>query len=226
VILIPVPAAAGPSWTDIMTAFGTVGAVIVAVGIALWTERRLGKRLKAEQDRSDRLLKEEREHSTAQLEEERRIAREREQLAEAYQVHVVMAQRPAGEPDAYGQPDDSAGRRAVMLVNRGSYTITRIEVRFSYDGQSTVGHRAYRHMWGYASIPDTLLHGWRESSEHAGYSVLTPWDGGLRFETDAVHVKFLSHPYSLVCWTDRWGTRWEHRRGEVRQVRDNEEWAP
>jgi hypothetical protein len=38
VILVPVPD--GPNWTDIMTAFGTVGAVIAAVGIALWTELR------------------------------------------------------------------------------------------------------------------------------------------------------------------------------------------
>jgi hypothetical protein len=29
-----------------------------------------------------------------------------------------------------------------------------------------------------------------------------------------------------VRLTDRWGTRWEHRLGEVRQVRDGEEWAP
>jgi hypothetical protein len=227
VILIPVPAVAGPSWTDIMTGFGTVGAVIAAVGIALWAEWRSGKRLKAEQERSDRLIAEEREHGRAQVDEERRITREREQLAEAYQVQVVLAQRPTGGPDQDSQPDDSIRRLAVMVVNRGPYTITGIEVRFSYDGRSLVGHHAYKHLWGYAKIPEGLLPpGWQASDEHAGYGVLTPWDGGLRFETDTVHVKFLSRPYPLVRWTDRWGTRWEHRRGEVRQARDDEPWTP
>ena len=45
---------------------------------------------------------------------------------------------------------------------------------------------------------------------------------GIRFESDKVHVKFLSNPYPLVRWTDRRGMRWEHHRGEVRQVRDGE----
>jgi hypothetical protein len=47
--VILIPAAGGPSWADIMTAFGTVGAVVAAVGIALWTEWRSGQRLAAEQ---------------------------------------------------------------------------------------------------------------------------------------------------------------------------------
>jgi hypothetical protein len=38
-------------------------------------------------------------------------------------------------------------------------------------------------------------------------------------------VWFLKNPYPVVRWADRWGTRWEHRRGEVRQVRDDEPWS-
>jgi hypothetical protein len=53
--------ACGTNWTDIMTAIGTVGAVIVALGIALYTDWRAGKRIKAEHNRSDRLLREERQ---------------------------------------------------------------------------------------------------------------------------------------------------------------------
>jgi hypothetical protein len=49
-------AAGGPSWADIMTAFGTVGAVIVALGIALYADWRAGKRIEAEHARSDGLL--------------------------------------------------------------------------------------------------------------------------------------------------------------------------
>ncbi len=56
--------------------------------------------------------------------------------------------------------------------------------------------------------------------------ILAPWDLGIRFESDEVHVQNLKGHYALVRWTDRWGTRWEHRRGEVRQVRDDEPWSP
>jgi hypothetical protein len=226
VILIPV--VDGPSWADVMTAFGTVGAVVAAVGIALWAEWRSGKGLREERDHSGRLLKEEREYGRAQIEEERRIAREQEQLAEAYAVQVVPAGQPAGECDpVYDEVvDDSVKRLAVMVVNRGPYTITRVEAQFSYDGKSLVSHRGYERLSGFSDIPERLRVGWVASREGAMHGVLTPWDTGIRFESDKVHVKFLSNPYPLVRWTDRWGTRWEHRHGEVRQVRDDEPWSP
>ena len=63
-----VVAAGGPNWVDAVTALGTVGAVVAAVGIALWTQH----------------------HGRSQLVEERRLAREREQLNEAYRVQLVL----------------------------------------------------------------------------------------------------------------------------------------
>ncbi len=118
-----VTVASGTSWPDIMTAFRTVGAVVVAVGIALWTEWRSGRKLKGELGRSDRLFAEEREHNRAQIEEEHRVARERDQLAEAYAVQVV----PAEVRIRLGAEQEADGRRlAVIIVNRGSFTITRI----------------------------------------------------------------------------------------------------
>ena len=98
--------ASSTSWPDIMTAFGTVGAVVAAVGIALWAERRSDGRLTAERKRSDRLLADERAHSRAEIEEERRIGQEREQLAEAYAVQIAPVQtsstRSASPPPAPG----------------------------------------------------------------------------------------------------------------------------
>lgn len=234
-ILIPV-AAGGPSLTDILTAIGTVGAVVAAVGIALWTDWRSARRIReerehsdrqlaAEHERGDRLLAEEREHSRTQIEEERRVTREREQMAEAYQVRVVMGQMAAGELNEQDEADDSVQKLAVMVVNGGSYTITRVEAQFSYDGRSLVPHGGYKRVTGFMDLPSGLRGAWHVSEERAMRGVLTPWDAGIRFESDKVHVKFLSGPYPLVRWTDRRGTRWEHRRGEVRQVRDNEEWT-
>jgi hypothetical protein len=55
---------------------------------------------------------------------------------------------------------------------------------------------------------------------------LTPVDKGMRFESDVVATQFLRNPYPLVRWVDRWGTWWEHRLGEVRQIADGQDWAP
>jgi hypothetical protein len=213
-----------------MTAVGTVAVAVVAVWVALWTERRAARRLGAEHERSDRLLEDERRHSRAQIEEERRIAREREQLAEAYQVQVVMGQMAVGEPDEYGEPDVSMQRLAVMVLNRGPYTITRVEARFIYDGKVWAPrgghHGGYTRLPGFLDLPEMLRAGWKAAPERAMYGVLTPWDTGIRFESGEVHIKLLPRPYPLVRWTDRLGTRWEHRRGEVRQVRDDEDWTP
>ena len=221
-----------------MTAFGTVGAVIAAVGIALWAEWRSGKRLRAEQGRSDRQLKEEhersdrllaqeREHGRAEIEEERRIAREREQLTEAYQVQVVLGEHSTGgKPNQFGDLEGSIKQLAVMVVNHGSFTITKVEAQFCYDGVKLGFPQRSKRLTGFGQVRERLRKGWSPSAEHALDGVLTPRDAGVRFESYQVPAGELGNPYPLVRWTDRWGTRWEHRRGEVREVPDDQEWAP
>jgi hypothetical protein len=227
VTLVPVLAAGGPSWTDILTAIGTVGAVLAAVSIALWTERRSGKRLKAEQDRSDRLLAEEREHSRAQIADERRVALNREQLTEAYQVQVVLGEHSiGGKPNQFGDLDGSVKQLAVMVVNHGSFTITRVEAQFCYDGVKLGFPQRSKRLTGFGHVSERLREGWSPSAEHALDGVLTPRDAGVRFESYQVPAGELGNPYPLVRWTDRWGTRWEHRHGKVRHVREDEPWVP
>jgi len=229
VILIPV--AGGPSWTDIVAAFGTVGAVVVAVGIALWTEWRSGRRLKAERERSDRLLAEERALSRAQIDEERRVTSEREQLAEAYAVQVIAADMVIR---SWPEESITRGRRlAAIVVNRGKFTIMRISVRFCTDGVNLVPAGSHERVSGLTSIPEGLKGKFSEISwlftpggDGAMYGVLPPWDEGIRFQSDPLPVESLKSPYPLVRWTDRWGTRWEHRRGEVCRVRDDQPWSP
>jgi hypothetical protein len=87
-----------------MTAVGTVAAAVAAVSIALWTDKRSANRIAAEHERSDRLLEEERAYSRAQIDEERKLAREREQLAEAYAVHVVLGEITVAEGSEHGGP--------------------------------------------------------------------------------------------------------------------------
>lgn len=195
-------AAVGPSWTDRWTAIGTVGAVIAAVGIALWSDFRTRK----------------------QLAEERRRAQEREQIAEAYAVHVLSAERVIiGSSDAEG----AVKPLAVLIENRSSFTITRVEAQFCI-GTSLVTHRKVTRLAGFGALPHGLRAGWRASDEDeiVTTDVLTPWNEGVRFESDDIRVQNLRGAYPIVRWTDRWGTRWEHKRGVVRQIRDDEPWAP
>ena len=48
--------AVGPDWASATTAIGTVAVAVVAVGVALFTERRAGQRLREEHKRGDDLL--------------------------------------------------------------------------------------------------------------------------------------------------------------------------
>ncbi len=213
-ILIPVPVAGGQSWTDILTAIGTVAAAAAAVGIAVWSHWDTSKRIA----------------------DERRVTREREQLAEAYLVQVVLGEkylivkdvpieRLSTAPNIYGEWTDAL-HLAVMAVNRGSFTITSVEAQFSYDGVSLEPPQGYQRLSGFGNVRPRLREGWSPSSERAMHGVLAPWDAGIRFESDEVSAERLNNPYPLVRWTDRWGTRWEHRRGEVRQVREDAPWVP
>jgi hypothetical protein len=90
-------AVADPSWTDIMTAVGTVAAAAAAVGIAGWSHWQAVK--------------------------ERARSHEREQLAEAYEVQVVQGERPAPGQSASSPsalmlaPGRYAERRRLSRLN-------------------------------------------------------------------------------------------------------------
>lgn len=94
-----------------MTAIGTVGAVVAALGIALWTERRSDKRIKGERAHSDKLLaaqldrektsvEDERAHARAQIEEERRLSlgRERQHVYSGFLISLDALERSIGTP--------------------------------------------------------------------------------------------------------------------------------
>jgi hypothetical protein len=56
--------------------------------------------------------------------------------------------------------------------------------------------------------------------------VLTPWDTGMRFETDDVDARHRASPYRWSGGRTSWGTFWEHRRDDVQQIPDGQHWAP
>jgi hypothetical protein len=220
----------GPNWTDVMTAFGTVGAVIAAVGIALWTEWQSSKRIRAE-----------RKHAAATLNEERRLAQVREQLAQAYAIQVVEGHRTDTEEKAIqtlGPNAPASTRSAVFLVNHGSFTITDIRAWLRNEDGSLEESASAGRRTGFNNLPEEIRRHWSSSLELATATLLRPWDDGIVFVSKPFGtgpfgpaaewswlvpgLRPLFPSYWIVHWTDQWGTRWEHQRGSLRQVQGSE----
>lgn len=220
----------GPDWATIMTAFGTVGAVVAAVGIATWSEWRTTRRLADEHARTDRQLAEERALSAAHIEEERRLAGQREQVAEAYAVQVITATLRGEQPDRRENPWIDIGDRpeapAVLVINRGHYAIAGVAARFRYESDGHVAEpRSAGRFPSESAIPARLTEGLFGLGAAPG-GILTPWDDGVRFVGDFGSPGYgLPALHPIVRWTDRWGTRWEYSLGEVRQIDGHSPWT-
>lgn len=98
-------------------------------------------------------------------------------------MRVVQGERPAsGQPAS--RPD--ALVLVAIVVNGGHYTITGVELQFSLDGKSRVSPRIDERMSSSAGLPEDLRKEGDTSEERAMRGVLTPWDAGMRSESDAV----------------------------------------
>jgi len=217
-----------PDWASIMTAFGTVGAVAAALGIAVWSEWRTDTRLAAQRAHSDQQLREERDRSDARLQAERDTARAREQLAEAYTVQVTAAaiRRDVSRQDnPWIDAGDWQEAPAAVVVNGGHYTITGIEARFCYPESGHVAERrTAQRLSSMGNLPAPLREGLALLTSDLELSVLTPADVGVRYYGEFAEPGARPRVYPLVRWTDQWGTRWEHHRGQVRQVQPGDPW--
>ncbi len=192
-------------------------------GVALFAESRADKRIAAERAHSDEQLREERARGDVRLAEERRLFQEREQFAEAYAVQVTLIRSYS-----HGGGEDEAQRLIAAIVNHSGQTITPIEVRFSPDGSSVIPAHKQERLAVDLNLPsDTRLASrFVASAEARTFSDrLTAWDTGMTAETDPIGVQRLTDPRVIVRWTDRWGTRWEYKRGDVGMVDDSAQWA-
>lgn len=235
-----------PAWGDIptwLTAVGTILVAVVAIWIAFWTDKQAAARIAEERARGDAQLAAERTHSAellateqefsrAQIAEERRLALEREQLAEARAVQVVHAEKlTSSDREPYNEPDEDIRALVAIVVNHGSAVITRVEAQFhlhsNSGGGSFVGTNRTEWLSGYGELHESLRAGLAgPPGFNLSFDRLAPWDRGIRFSTDPMATKFTRGWYPVVRWTDRWGLRWEHARGEVRQINESAPWNP
>lgn len=139
-----------------MTAFGTVGAVLAAVGIAILSDRSTNKRVAAERKAADRQLREQldhseeqlrrqQEHSDQQLTQERASADERlqrqfehaKQLEQDSEAAAVTVIGTILHPDENVGPDREAPamRPGAFVINKGRYAVRNVEAMLSLDGR-------------------------------------------------------------------------------------------
>jgi len=192
--------AASPDWTARWTAIGTVALALVTVAAIITT-------------------------IVITVQDRRRVDK-REQYAEAYMVRVLQGERDAGPPtdEIYDEADAALKRLGAIVINGGAYTITGIEARLRLADCTVVPFGRSERVTGTRGLDDRLkdgMTGLLEALTHGDR--LAPWDVGLRFYSAP---RPIAAWYPIVRWTDRWGTRWEHRRGEVRPVKDGRPWAP
>jgi hypothetical protein len=219
-----------PGVTDWLTGVGTVAVAVVAVGAALYAERRADRRVVDERRHAATVLVEERkaaderllrqmEHSDAQLRQERQQAQEAEQRAQAWAVEVL----PGKASDR-----QDASSISVLVGNLGIRTITRVEAKFSPDGKQLVAPKRserVRPQSGPVTVTFNPVFVPPDGKFSAAYSgVLTPGHH-IRFWSSEIADEFLSVPYPVVRWSDWLGQRWEHKKGDVQPIDDNTPWT-
>lgn len=151
------------------------------------------------------------------FEDERRHSLEQEQLTEASSVQVNMTQNLW---------QDKGQRRLLLTVsNQGRFTIIHLEARFCTDGRTVVAPVGSDRDLPAEYQGKKVMGLIREEGAMAG--ILRGLGEGMRFGSDPLSLEQLKDPYVLVRWTDRWGTRWEHRLGQVRRIEGGDTaWTP
>lgn len=251
---MPITIASGPDWATIMTAFGTVGAVIAAVGIAIgssFATKKLvaderveaDRRLREQLEHSDEQLRKQQQHSDQQLQEERTAADERlqkqlheaeklEQRSQAAAVEVLAFFSAKPGENVISDPQNPSGVPVVIVVNRGKYAITDLDARLSPDGRIVTAFSMRQNLVSMrqnAVDPAVLPQHWtRDVLGRLGEVYLGTIAPGaaMRFEDDAVLVSTLRTSYPIIRWRDHWQGCWEYNKGQVYPCDVQSEWLP
>jgi hypothetical protein len=118
-----------------------------------------------------------------------------------------------------------AASASTSRMIRGSYTITRIEAQFKI-AESLVAHRGYRRLPDFDTLPDGLRAGWglARGSDVRGADTM----GRRHPLRERRHPRPAPGRRIPDRAVDRpvGRARWEHKRGVVPQIRDDEPWNP
>lgn len=230
---MPVYIASRPDWATIMTAFGTVAAVIAAAWIAIASSRKTTKLVAKERIEADRRLNRQLEHSDEQLRQQHEEADKRlleqfvrtdelEQRSEAAAVEVIGYRLKSGVRDL-PESQNPSGRPAVLVINKGKYAITNLAVRLSPDGRSIIELWRSKNLVDLSAVPN---HWTEDVTGLLGdvYGGTIAPGGAMRFEGEEMAGDVLRTAFAIVRWNDRWEATWEHRKGQVYQTHMQADW--
>jgi hypothetical protein len=215
-VIIIVPAGtSGPDWASRWTAIGTIALAVLTLAVIIATIVITGQ----DRRRADKALIAQQEHAEALRREDREHAQEAEQLAEAWAVEVIPHVWPESR-------DGSTKRLSVSVTNLGSYTITRVAARFSPEGTSLISYESAQRITEDSGVYPLGYDDRAAGFTMSGYEGILTRGTGLSFRSDPIDTDKLAGPYPVVRWTDRWGQRWEHRKGRVERIEEDEPWSP
>ncbi|MGP8001138.1 MAG: hypothetical protein ACLPKI_28020 [Streptosporangiaceae bacterium] len=204
---MPTTIASGPDWATVMTAFGTVGAVIAAVGIAIWSSLATKSQLRKQRDEAQKL----------------------EQRSQAAAVEVLAFRTKPGE-NVNSDPRGPSGLPVVIVVNRAKYAITDLDVRLSPDGRHVIPFSSDRPSMRQNAIePANLPPHWTEDARgNLGevYSDTIAPGAAIRFKGAPMLVSVLETSYPIARWRDHWGDCWEYNKGSVYKSTPQADWLP
>ena len=201
------------------------------------TERaRHDKEIGDERARHDKEIEDERRLADDRLREERERMQDAEQRAEASTVLITPFAMPAKQAAKLQaemaakleeEPDHKIEARVgeecpvVIIVNDGRFVITNVHARFVKD--STIYQSALKQ---HSNVYDSLPKEWLSGLVADPAIGVPPRIGGMQFIGKGMVPADLKGVYAIVRWTDRWGTRWEHRKGDVQPIAEDEPWKP
>ena len=145
-----------------------------------------------------------------------------EQRGEAFAVLVTPARIPAELADAAKSAETVEAEECpvAVVINNGRFTITNLDARFArnaalYQCQQREYYSAY------PALPQEFVSG---LVADPAINILPPGFAGVRFIGGSMLAKEVQGMTPIVRWTDRWGTRWEHKLGQVWPIAAEAPW--
>jgi hypothetical protein len=101
--------------------------------------------------------------------------------------------------------------------------MTKVEAQFVIQ-DNCQAPKEYHLLPGDSPFPRPGGYSWRSVGDSIVNTTLPPWTAGLLIEANDIDPERATGAYVIVRWTDRWGKRWQHNRGEVKQIGENDPW--
>jgi len=244
----------GPDWATIMTAFGTVGAVIAAVWIAIASSKKTDRTVAAERTEADRRLREQFDHSDEQLRKQQEHSDEQLRKQQEHSDEQLAAERAAADERLQRQfaRDEQLEQRSEAASVEVTAFVIPADVNVAISTGDPVGRAAVivtnKGRYGIENIDARLSPDGQSVVAFVNRRNVTDVTGaagvgldvigslaevhlgtigpgaGMLFIGDNRLVRDLRTAFPIIRWSDRWGDTWEYRQGALYQTDPQVDW--